>query len=213
MKILNLEARKKFTDLNLHILDSLPGKTISLAATVQYIPILYSVKTHLESNGKKVILKKGPAYEGHVIGCNPAAFSKEADTLLLITDGKFHALNNAIQMEKEIYVFNTHTLEKLSYEEIKKVNMKRQAAIKKFLMADNVGILVSTKPGQNFKSAEKIKEKLEKKGKKAYIFESDNINPSEFENFSLPIYINTACFGLGLDDSRIVNLQDILGFI
>lgn len=212
-KILHLETRKKFKEVNLSKLDSLPGKTISLAATIQYFPILYTVKAYLEKQGKKVILKKGPAYEGHIIGCNPIALDKKADTLLIVTDGKFHALNNAVQLNKEIYVFSGQSLDKVSLEDIKKVQGKRQAALKKFLSADRVGILVTLKPGQNFKPVEEIKKKLAKKGKKAYIFEADNINIAEFDNFPLPIYINTACYGLGLDDSRIVNLQDILEFI
>jgi hypothetical protein len=35
----------------------------------------------------------------------------------------------------------------------------------------------------------------------------------ELDNFSLNIYINTACSGLCLDSDKIVNLRDIVSFI
>lgn len=213
MKILHLEARKKFSQLDFSPLKNLPGKTISLAATVQYLPILNEIKSFLENSGKKVIIKKGPVYEGHVIGCNPLAFSKDADTLLLVTDGKFHAINNAVILDKEIYIFNGLSLDLLSKEEINKVRARKSAALKKFLAFDQVGLLVTTKPGQNYLPVQKLKQKIRKLGKKVYVFEADSINTSEFENFQLPVYVNTACYGLGLDDSRIVNLQDILQFV
>jgi len=214
-KTLFIETRKKFNEskINFQLLDNLPGKTISLAATIQYLGLIPIVKKYLEKLHKKVMINKGPAYPGHVIGCNPAAFSKQTDTLLLLTDGKFHAINNAVNLNKEIYVFNTITLEKVTNEDIAKVNAKKQAAIKKFLSYNIIGLLVSTKPGQNFKAVSQIKAKIEKLNKKVYVFESDNINISEFENFKIPIWVNTACYGLGLDDSRIVNLSDILEFI
>jgi diphthamide biosynthesis enzyme Dph1/Dph2-like protein len=213
MKILNLEARRIFGEVNLKVLEALPGKTVSLAASIQYLPLLYIVRDYLQKLGKKVLIKKGPAYEGQVLGCNSSAFSKDAETLLLISDGKFHAINNAVQLNSEIYVFNSLTLEKVTFSDIERISNRRKAAVKKFLTSDVVGILVSTKFGQNYKPATALKRKVEKLGKKVYLFESDNINTAEFENFQIPIYINTACFGLGLDDSRIVNLQDIQEFL
>ena len=46
-------------------------------------------------------------------------------------------------------------------QEIEQLKIKRKTALMKFLNADKIGILVSTKPGQeNMKQAQKIKEKL-----------------------------------------------------
>ncbi len=214
-KTLFIETRQKFEDkdINFSLLDKLPGKTISLAATIQYLDLIPTIKKYLEKNQKKVILKKGAFYEAHVLGCNSNAFDSKSDTLLLLTDGKFHAINNAVQLQKEIYVFNTKTLEKVSFEDIQKINNKRTAAIKKFLSSDRVGILVTTKPGQNYKQINQLKNKIEKLGKRVYIFESNNINIAEFENFKIQIWVNTACFGLAMDNSNIVNFQDILQYI
>jgi diphthamide biosynthesis enzyme Dph1/Dph2-like protein len=215
-KTLFVEARKKFNplDIDLSILDKLPGKTISLAATIQYIGLIPKIEKYLKLKDKKVIVKKGAKYPGHVLGCNSSAFDKEAETLLLVTDGKFHAINNAIQLQREIFVFTGKILEKVSQKEIDQYNKKTLAKKKKFLLSENVGLILSTKYGQHQKSIENIKEKVKKMNKKVYIFEANNIDYSEFENFpQIKIWVNTACYGLARDDPRIVNLQDIVEFL
>lgn len=219
-KVLFIETKKKFNikELDFTLLDNLQGKTISLAATIQYIELVPKVKRYLESKNKKVIIKKGAFHDAHVLGCNSNALDKKADTILLITDGKFHALNNAVQIQREIYVFSpdSHLLDKVSKQDIEEINKRTKAKKAKFLSADIVGILVTTKVGQKFssKNLNIIKNKIEIKGKKAYLFETNNINTQEFENFpQIQIWINTACYGLAMDDSRIVNLQDIAEFL
>lgn len=216
MKTLFIETRKKFKedDLNFKLLDKLNGGTIGLTATVQYLNLIPIVKSYLESRGKKVIVKMGAYYDGHVLGCNSSAFDKSADTFLMITDGTFHAINNAVQLQREIYVWTTTTLEKIKQSDIDCYNKKLLTKKKKFLGAENIGILVSSKYGQHFNGANLIKGKIEKQNKRAYIFETDNINSDEFENFpQIQMWVNTACFGLARDDMRIINLADILEFI
>jgi diphthamide biosynthesis enzyme Dph1/Dph2-like protein len=216
MKTLFIEAKRKFkdSDIKLELLDKLPGETIALAATIQYIDLIPKVKSYLESKDKKVIVREGAYHKGHVLGCNSSAFDKSADTLLLITDGTFHAINNAIQLQKEIYVFTTNTLEKIEQKEIDAHNKKTLTKKKKFLLADNIGLLVSSKHGQHQKAIHNIREQIEKQNKKVYVFESNNINTSEFENFpQIQMWVNTACFGLARDDMRIINLADILEFL
>ncbi|MBU2576809.1 MAG: diphthamide synthesis protein [Nanoarchaeota archaeon] len=227
VRVLFIETRRKFkdSDIQLKLLDKLPGKTISLAATIQYIGLIPKVKKYLESKGKEVTIKKGAYYEGHVLGCNSSALDSSSDTRLIITDGKFHAMNNAIQLQKEIYIFTTKTLEKIEQKEIDEYNKKTETKKKKFLMAKNIGLLVSTKHGQHLgrgsrapegyqKAIQKIAEKIEKSGKEVYLFEANNIDTSEFENFpQIQMWVNTACFGLARDDMRIINLADVLEFL
>jgi len=214
--ILFIEARRKFnlSDIDFSVLDNLHGKTISLASTIQYLDLIPHVKKYLEKKGKEVIIKKGSFYKAQVLGCQPQAFDKKADTLLLIADSKFHALNNAIQLNREIYAFNTKKLEKLSKKELEKENKKIKAKQKKFLSYNNIGVIISIKQGQNYKQINWLKKKIEKLRKKVYIFETDTINIQELENFpDINIWVNTACPGLNLDDSRIINLKDILEFL
>ncbi len=215
MEKLFLEFRKKVLgNEDFSILDSLEGKVISLAGTVQYLDILPLVKKYLESLGKNVILKKGAFHKGHVIGCNPAAFDSKADTLLLLADGKFHAKNNALILNKEIFVFNLIKLDKFSTEDLEKEKKKVKSKQLKFLSSSNVGIIISTKYGQEFKGIKSIVQRIEKISKEVYLFETDNLSINELENFpNIQIWVNTACYGIGLDDPRILNLQDVLCFI
>jgi len=215
MRTLFVEARKKFpNNPDLSPLDNLPGNLISLAATVQYLGLIPKIKSYLESKNKKIIIKKGAHYNAHILGCNSTAFDLSADTLLLITDGKFHAVNNAIQLQKPIYVYNTDTLEEVTLEEIEAHSKKTKAKQAKFLSSNVIGILVSTKYGQHHNQFSNLKRKIEALNKKCYIFESNNINTQEFENYpNIPIYINTACYGLARDHPKILNFQDILQFL
>ena len=216
VRVLFIEAKRKFKDsnINLSTLDNLPGKTISIAATIQYIDLIPKVKSYLESKGNKVIIKQGAHHKAHILGCNSTALDKTTDTLLIITDGKFHAINNAIQLQKEIYVFNTKTLEKITQKEIDIHNSKTLAKQKKFLLSETVALILSTKHGQHHKQITTIKNKIKKLNKKAYIFEANNINTYEFENFpQIQLWINTACYGLARDDPRIINIQDITQFL
>ena len=209
--VLYVEARKKFDKIDFSVLDDLPKGDISLAGTVQYLDLIEPVKKYLEGNGRKVIVKMGAFYLGHVLGCNAFAFEKKADIFLLLCDGRFHAINNAILLNRELYVFNLFNLEKVERREIDDYYKKLEGKKKKFLLADKIGILLSVKWGQNFKMISKVKERFLKMGKSVYVFEADNIDINEFENFSgIGIFVNTACFGLSRDDNRIINLQDVI---
>ena len=160
------------------------------------------------------MIKKGSYYEGQVLGCNSNAFNPNSDILLLLCDGKFHALNNSIQLKKEIYIFNGLKLDKIEKSELEDHFKKIKGKQMKYLNSNNIGILVSNKKGQKSRGAFKIREKIESSGKKAYVFFGDSIPINEFENFpEIDIWVNTACFGLAMDNNKIINLSDILEFL
>lgn len=213
-KVLFVEARKKLTDIKLSELDNLPGGSISLSATIQYLNFIEPIKEYLESKGRSVFVKNGAYYKGHVLGCNPFAFDKSKDVFLLLCDGKFHALNNAIILDKQIYVFDTNKLDSVSEKDLEVYRKKKISKQMKFLQEEKIGLIISTKPGQRCLSKEKILTKLKSLGKTIYLFETDNVDFNEFDNFkNIKIWVNTACFGLALDDPRILNFSDILEFL
>ncbi len=77
----------------------------------------------------------------------------------------------------------------------------------RFLNAEKVGILISTKPGQeNLKKALSLRTKL--KDKKSYLFINNNIDLKEFENFGIDSWVNTACPRLDFDSS-VINIDDL----
>jgi len=214
MKVLFIEAVKK-KNLNfeqLSQLEKLPGKSISLFYSIQYKKQAEQVKNFLEKNKRKILIFK------QVLGCSILSSNiKNSDSILLIGSGRFHALSIASHLapvidkeDKEIYIFEQGKLEKISKEEIAKMRNRKKAALSKFYSADEIGIIVSTKlRQQKMNEAFQLKKKLEKKGKKAFIFLADNINTNELENFSCRAWVNTACPGLIFDNANIINIDDI----
>ena len=222
--ILYIEARKNIKNIDLSQLKKITDKkpkTISLASTIQYINYIPIIKKHLEQHNINVKIKQGSGYKAHVLGCQPYAFDKDADILLLLADGKFHAINNASILENEIYVFNpsqAEKLEKINHKDIEKIKAIKKTTLKKFFSSDNIGIIISQKPGQKIseKQLKDIKTKIKKLNKNIYIFYTNNINISELDNFPfIKSWINTACPGIFFDDKnkKIINYSDLSPYL
>jgi len=203
MKILFIPAKSKISIDKSKILEiskKLPKK-ISIAYSIQYENQAKQIKTILSKNHN--ILKFT-----QVLGCSKPNFPK-SQAVFLISDGKFHAVSLAFETRNPIYIYNLKKLDKISHKEINVLAKKQKAAYVRFLNAKKVGILASTKPGQqNLKKALSLKNNL--KGKFPYLFICNNIDASQFENFpEIQSWINTACKRLDMDDVRIVNIGDI----
>ncbi|MEM0465810.1 MAG: diphthamide synthesis protein [Candidatus Pacearchaeota archaeon] len=201
MKVLNIEAKIK--NLNFFLSEEdvkkLPNK-IFIVYSIQYKDIANQIKKHLEKNKIKVTGLK------QILGCSKLNIKYP---ILIIGSGRFHAMNLMLQ-SNEIYIFENNSLIKIPFKDIEIMRMRLKTSLLKFLSADNIGIIVSTKPGQaNLDLAIKIKEKLKSKNKNVFIFLSDNVDVSEFENFDIDSWINTACKGLSYNSPDIINYSDL----
>lgn len=183
-------------------------RELFLVYSIQFKGQAETMKKALESKGIKV---KGFQ---QVLGCTKL---KTQFPILLISQGRFHALNLAVQNPKyPLIIYSNGSSLAITRKEIEEIQKNKQLMLNKFLHANTIGILVSTKPGQeNIKQAEELKNKINKKypEKKVFIFISSSINISEFENFDIDIFINTACPGLARDSFKIINSDDILAFL
>lgn len=198
MKVMFIEAKKKLSEnINKINLKKLP-KNIFITYSIQYQNLAEQIKQKL---GKRI---KGFK---QVLGCTKL---KTKHPILLISDGKFHTLNLILQ-NNSVYILENNQIKKFPEKEIKKIKTKRKSALLNFLNADTIGIIVSTKPGQNnLKKAIKLKSKLEKQNKNCYLFLADNIAPQELENFpNIQSWLNTACPGLIHDSPKIINMDEI----
>lgn len=159
---------------------------------------------------------------GTVLGCNVSAAEKiksKVDAFLFIGSGEFHPLQIALATGKEVFTANplTNQIGKVSEEEILQRKKRIRGAYLKFLSAKKIGILVSTKPGQNnLPKAEEFKKSL--KGKQSFIFLFNTLQFSELENFpGIECWVNTACLRIAYEDFKqikkpIINLSDIESF-
>ena len=205
MKIIMIEGRYKgeidMSNLDVRILP----KNIGLVTTVQFLDFIDDVKTYLEANGINAFIDKiNQRYEGQLLGCDVSGAYKlkqNVDAFLYIGTGVFHPLGVALSIEKDVFCYDpiNATLSKIDRKEIEKHNAKRNAAYLKFLEANEIGILVSLKPGQNnFRKAIELKKHL--KDKNCYIFVFDTLDFNQIENFPfVQCWVNTACSRI-LDD-------------
>ena len=197
--------------LEKNIIDKLP-KRIGLVTTVQFVDHLDDIKNQLEKHNKIVSIGKGKQqYKGQILGCDLSAaesIADKVDCFLYFGSGKFHPIGLALNTKKEVFILAPviHSFSRIKKEDIEDYKKQRKVALMKFYSADNVGILVSTKPGQNnLKKAIELKKKLKKN---CYIFVSDMINEAELENFPfIQSWVNTAC--PRIEGKNIVNAEDI----
>ena len=162
----------------------------------------------------KVKKLKGFVFGGQVLGCNAINAKKiqnKVDQFLYIGSGRFHPIEIALETNKPVYTLNPFTEEfkELNQKDIDKIRKKIKGAYLKYLTSNKIGIIISSKPGQN-----KLKEAMKlKTDKQVYYFLCNNIT-NQIENFpDIDIWVNTACTRLAYEgefNASIINLQDLL---
>lgn len=201
MKLLFIPAKIN-SEINLKKIESLKlPKNIAIAYSIQYQKTAEEIK--------KILSKKHEITSFiQVLGCSKPNFSKQTKAILLISSGNFHGVSLAFESSLPVYILESDKLRKISYEEISSLKKKKTASYVRFLNAKRIGILISTKPGQeNLKKAISLKNKL--KNKDSYLFMSNEINQKEFENFQeIKSWVNTACPRLDFDSS-VINIADL----
>ncbi|MAF51242.1 MAG: hypothetical protein CMH64_04080 [Nanoarchaeota archaeon] len=226
--LINAEYNKEF-ELNEETLTYCKKyKTIVLYAAIQFSQNLKKILEQLKSSGIKVITSQPERTHAkhQILGCDLSyknlKLETKPDAFLYIGDGLFHpralALSQKEENEfKEIIRFdpiaNKHYI--LGLNDIGKILKKSKSNLLKFLHADTIGVLITTKPGQQqFQPSKQLKELYP--NKKFYYFIDNNISFDQFENFPfIECWINTACPRIGFDDSLnsefpIINLTEAL---
>jgi len=200
MKTLFIPAKSKAT-LNRSKIKELSKKlpkNIAIAYSIQYQELAFEIR--------KILLNHHILKIIQVLGCSQPKFPKNTKAVLLIGSGRFHAVSLAYETKLPIYILEKNQLTKISEKDLELYEKKNKASYLKFLNAENVGILISTKPGQeNLQRALNLKKKLKKN---SYLFISNAIDIHEFENFGLDCWVNTACPRLDMDSS-IININKI----
>ena len=219
MKIMMVEGRYR-GEIDLSKIDaSIMPKTLGLFTTVQFIGYMDEIIQFLEQKGKEVLTDKmRQKYEGQLLGCDATGAKKindAVDAFLYVGTGKFHPMAIALEIDKQVFCYDpiNCVMSMIDGAEIERYNKKRRVAYMKFLEADEVGILVSLKPGQNnFRKAVELKGRF--KDKNCYIFAFDTLDFNQIENFPfVQCWVNTACSRI-LDDYEkfpkpLVDISDI----
>lgn len=191
--------------------------------TIQYAGYIDMIKREINKSKVKLVGIK------QLVGCNCIAL-KPYDFCICICDGKFHALSiiktqldnvfrklknfDILEHVKPVYVYSpiVDKFSLINKEEIKKLIRDLKARWFNFNKANNYGIIVSVKPGQeNFDLAIMIKERIKKHYKKnCYLFLSNEVDINQFSNFNIDFWIITACPQFSIEGNK--NLCNISEF-
>ncbi|MEO2154873.1 MAG: diphthamide synthesis protein [Nanoarchaeota archaeon] len=147
-------------------------RELTILYSFPYIKIAEKIADWFKKRGAKVKLH-------NLLGCE----ALKAD--ILVSESNFY-LDASLIKNNYIWLFDG---------EWKKIKVKEKPRERGHLIEyyDNIGIIISLKPGQNnLYLAEKLKKILEKKGKNIYLFLFDNVENLEDFNF-IELWINTAC--------------------
>lgn len=210
--VLYIEAFSK-VDLRPAVERSLPlmegWERVGLTTTVQHIHKLGEVAEILRGEGMEPHIGKGePSLlrPGMVTGCNyssATSIMEIVDGYLFIGGGRFHPLGLALATGKRVVAADPYLASAFIIEEseIRRIIMRRLAAMESARYAERYCIVVSLKPGQlHLQEALNMKGELEVRGKKAVILCLDEVRAEALNNFTeAEVFIDTACPRIALD--------------
>jgi len=158
------------------------------------------METYLHSRGYVVRVAEGKGrtpLRGQVLGCCfTAAKETGANEILFVGTGVFHPIGIALATRARVIALDplTGTAQDVSGETLLR---RRFAVIEKARSAATVGILVSTKSGQNRMD---LARRLAALSDNAVIVTICEVSPDELLNLGFGCYVNTACPRLAYDD-------------
>jgi 2-(3-amino-3-carboxypropyl)histidine synthase len=184
-------------------------KSIGLVSAIQYRDYLDQAKKHLKKKGFQVEIA------GQIVGCNASRAIKlkeKVDAFVFIGSGEFHPLEliSATKINS-LYFANpvSGKVSKFEKNELERLEKQEKGRIRKYFIADKIGVLVSSKPGQeNLRAALKFAKEC---GKDAYVFLDNEIDVNRLEDFNnIKMWVNTSC--PRLEGKNIISLREILKF-
>ena len=183
-----------------HALPHLKGKTVCLVTTVQHVNRVPELVTFLQSQGIDARVGAGSTrtpFRGQVLGCNFAAAKVPgADEILFVGTGIFHAIGIAIATRKRVIALDplTGIAQDVNGEALLR---RRFAVMEKARKAKTVGIILSTKSGQQRMA---LAHRLLSLSPHTTIVTMREVSPDELLNLGFACYVNTACPRLAYDD-------------
>jgi 2-(3-amino-3-carboxypropyl)histidine synthase len=183
----------------LSVIPLLTAKRIGLVTTVQHVHMLASVQKLLAKEGyTPVIGSPTPRtpYAGQVLGCSFGGACTDADEIVYIGTGVFHAIGVHLATKVRVLALDPFmkTCEEINVRSFLK---KRFSLIERAKNADQYGIIISTKPGQ--RRIERAQELLNLHSQAVPVWMRE-VSADQLLNMGFPCYVNTACPRLAYDD-------------
>ncbi|MBU1204270.1 MAG: diphthamide biosynthesis enzyme Dph2 [Nanoarchaeota archaeon] len=169
-------------------------RSIMILASAQYTNQVEKIKKQIGEKAKTFV---SPL----ILGCKVPTINTDA---AIVIGNQFHALGAALKTEKPVFLLdkegNLKDMKRLKLQTLSN-NLHK---IHEFRDAHNIGIIISTKPGQKqLELAQKIKQELEADQKNAVIISLKEITNTQLNNFyTIEAFINTACPRLSTDNTQ-----------
>ncbi len=185
-------------------------KTVGIVTTIQHIHQLDKVADFFRQHGKEVVIGKPYGFAkkpGQILGCDAgsaASVNGKVDALVYFGGGMFHPLGALLVTTKPFLLIEPFqgTVEFIDkYREI--YSKRSRGKILASVDAKNIGILVTTKNGQNnMPMARILKAKAESAGLSAAILVSNTFDFGSINNMlEFDAFVNTACPRISIDDT------------
>ena len=189
-----------------------PFNKIGIMTTIQHIHQLESVADFFRKNGKEVVIGKPYGFakkNGQILGCDAgsaASIDRSVEALVYFGGGMFHPLGALLMTTKpflliEPFQGSVEFLDKYRETYAKRSRGKIMASVD----ARNIGILVTTKNGQNnMPMARILKNKVENAGLglRAAVLVSNTFDFDSINNMlEFDAFVNTACPRIAIDDT------------
>jgi len=193
-------------DFDLSVLDNalplLEGPVTGLVTTVQHAQWIPAMEDYLTKKGIRIVVAEGSnrtPLRGQVLGCSfAAARNTGAAEILVVATGLFHATGVALATKARVIALDpfTGTAQAVSGDALLR---RRFAAIAKAQGAETIGIIVSSKSGQQ---RMELARRLSALSPRATIVLMRDVLPEELLNLGFDTYVNTACPRLAYDDQK-----------
>jgi len=190
-------------------------ESVGVVTTVQHIHQVEDIEIELKERGfETFVSKKGgmTPFPGQILGCyyiGAEDIADEVDGFLYIGGGRFHPIGLIMSTGKPVVIADPFQakISNLTEQDLMYIAKKRMASIEATKQAENVGILVSSKPGQkDLEAALELEKKFRNKDVAAVIIYLNEVRAEHLNNFVEPeAFINTACPRLSIDGVEGVN--------
>ncbi len=187
-----------------------PFRTIGVMTTIQHIHQLGNVADFFRGNGKEVVIGKPYGFakkNGQILGCDAgsaASIDRKVEALVYFGGGMFHPLGALLMTTKPFLLIEPFQGTVEFIDRYRETYAKRsRGKILASVDAKNIGILVTTKNGQNNMPMAKIlKAKAEGAGLNAAILVSNTFDFNSINNMmEFDAFVNTACPRISIDDA------------
>lgn len=150
-----------------------------------------------------VVVGKGSwriRYPGVVLGCDTTSCNVEADVNVFLGDGHFHPMAIWVNTRRPTYVVTPQgDMVEVNYERV----LRRRLALIGALEGKRVGIIVSSKVGQNRRDLALYLARLAReRGYTPHLYVSDYIDPLYLLGLPDDFYVYTGCPRVPIDDAE-----------